>query len=163
MVETMEVHGLTAKELAVWRAFGSMRRRLDSELERRLQQDAGISASDFDVLVALYGSEDTRMRARDLGESIGWEKSRLSHQVTRMESRGLVGRVECADDLRGIWIGLTDQGREAVAEALPHRVTALRELFLDVVDERELEAILKFSERVLAALSPAEGDCDDAA
>lgn len=161
MVEAMEVHGMSQRELAAWRTFGAMRRRLDSELERRLQQDGGISAAEFEVLVALYSADDRRMRSRTLGESMGWEKSRVSHQVTRMQARGLVERVECADDLRGIWIGLTEQGREAVLAVLPQRVAAVRELFLNHLDDDELATVYTVSQKVLAATEPVDHESLD--
>lgn len=162
MVDVLQVHGLTREELTAWRTFGAMRRRLDGALERRLQSEGGISAAEFEVLVALLEASEGRMRARDLGEAIGWEKSRVSHQVTRMESRGLVERVECADDLRGVWIGLTDQGRELVHAVLPHRVAAIRELFLDHLAPEELARLLTISNRVLAASTlDAEPLCDE--
>ena len=86
---------VTEEEWAVWRTFYAMRRQLDRALEDQLQRDAGISGADYEILLALFTSRDRRLRSRDLVDRIGWEKSRISHQVTRMESRGLVERSEC--------------------------------------------------------------------
>lgn len=147
-----EVSEVSEEEWAVWRRFYAMRRQLDRALEDQLQRDAGISAADYEILLALFTSRDRRLRSRDLVERLGWEKSRISHQVTRMESRGLVERSECEDDLRGTWIGLTVDGRRATLGAMREHTTTIRELFFDVLTEGELAALGSTSERVLEAI-----------
>lgn len=147
-----EVSEVSEKEWAVWREFYAMRRQLDRALEDQLQQDAGISAPDYEILLALFGSPHRRLRSRDLAERIGWEKSRISHQVTRMETRGLVERTECEDDLRGTWIGLTTAGRRAVLGAMREHTTRIRDLFFDVLTQEELLVLGNASERVLKAI-----------
>lgn len=62
--------------------------------------------------------------------TLGWEKSRLSHQLTRMVKRGLVERTECADDRRGAYVAVTGAGREAITTAAPRHVDDVRRLFL---------------------------------
>src|SRR6188768_946715 len=94
---------LDDEEVDVWRAFSLMRRQLDLTLERRLQADGGISSADFAILVALQDEPSRRLRAGRIADLIGWEKSRVSHQLKRMENRGLVTREECGDDARGVW------------------------------------------------------------
>jgi len=51
------------------------------------------------------------MRLFELGHQLGWEKSRLSHQVTRMADRGLVEKLKCPSDLRGAVVGVSARGR----------------------------------------------------
>ncbi|WP_371601214.1 MarR family winged helix-turn-helix transcriptional regulator [Streptomyces sp. NBC_00564] len=58
------------------------------------------------------------LRAKDLGAEVGWERSRLSHQISRMEKRGLVTREACADDARGSMVRLTE--RAGMRSMLPH-------------------------------------------
>lgn len=155
-----EVSEVTEEEWAVWRTFYAMRRQLDRVLEDQLQRDAGISGPDYEILLSLFESPQRRMRSRDLSARIGWEKSRISHQVTRMESRGLVERSECEDDLRGTWIGLTTEGRRAVLGAMREHTTAIRNLFFDVLTPDELASLRAVSERVLGAINPPA--CDEA-
>lgn len=154
-----EVSEVSTQEWGVWRTFHMMRRQLDRALETQLQRDAGISAPDYEVLLALFEADDNQLRSRQLGELIGWEKSRISHQVSRMESRGLVERRECSDDLRGVWVGLTTDGRRAVLGAMRKHATKIRQLFLDVLTEEEKTALLSASERVLEAIDAPV--CDD--
>lgn len=149
-----EVSEVSEEEWAVWRKFYAMRRQLDRALEDQLQRDAGISAPDYEILLSLFESPQRRLRSRALSERIGWEKSRISHQVTRMESRGLVERSECEDDLRGTWIGLTSDGRRAVLGAMRKHTTAIRELFFDVLTDDEKTALGNASDRVLEAINP---------
>lgn len=149
-----EVSEVTDEEWRVWRSFYAMRRQLDRALENQLQTDAGISAADYEILLALFDSPHKRLRSRDLAEIIGWEKSRISHQVSRMVARGLVDRQECKDDLRGTWVGITADGRRAALGAMRKHTTAIRSLFFDVLSPAELAALSSASGKVLDAINP---------
>jgi len=149
-----EVSQVTEEEWQVWRTFYAMRRQLDRALENQLQADAGISGPDYEILLAIFGSPHKRLRSRDLAEIIGWEKSRISHQVSRMEARGLVDRQECEDDLRGTWVGITADGRRATLGAMRQHTTAIRSLFFDVLSPTELTALSSASQKVLDAINP---------
>lgn len=112
-----EAMGLDPADWAMWRELTAMRAGVERALEQRLQRDAGISGADFDVLHSLSTAEGNRLRAGALAESLGWEKSRISHQVRRMADRGLVERADCPTDLRGTWVVLTAAGADAFATA----------------------------------------------
>jgi DNA-binding MarR family transcriptional regulator len=101
---------LDAGEQAAWRAYLNMNALLTARLNREMQDESGISISDFSVLVALSEHAEGRMRVLELARALGWEKSRLSHQLTRMQQRGLVERSNCNEDRRGAFVVLTDQG-----------------------------------------------------
>jgi DNA-binding MarR family transcriptional regulator len=154
MLGMSEVSEVTDKEWQVWRSFYAMRRQLDRALETQLQADAGISSADYEILLAIFESPHKRLRSRDLAELIGWEKSRISHQVSRMEARGLVDRQECEDDLRGTWVGITADGRRAALGAMRQHTTAIRSLFFDVLSAEELAALSSASTKVLEAIDP---------
>lgn len=145
---------MNPQERELWRVFYVMRRQLELTLERRLQSDAGISAADYEVLIALHGDPTGRLRAGRIGDLIGWEKSRVSHQITRMEHRGLVKREECGDDARGVWVALTAEGRNAVQSTMPDRMAAIREYFFDVLSEEEKSVLMGISTRVLDKIDP---------
>lgn len=144
----------TPSERELWRAFFVMRRQLELTLERRLQADAGISSADFEILVAISEEPSKRLRAGHIGDLIGWEKSRVSHQISRMEQRGLVKREECGDDARGVWVALTEAGNNAVCGATRDRTEALRTYFYDVLTEEEKQTLQAISYRVLDTINP---------
>ncbi|WP_448003523.1 MarR family winged helix-turn-helix transcriptional regulator [Agromyces bauzanensis] len=147
-----EVSEIDAAEWAIWVDFVRVNRELARELDRRLQRDAGISQGDYGVMLSLFQAPDRRLRPGALGEAIGWEKSRLSHQLTRMVARGLVEREECDTDGRGSWVVLTREGRRALLRAMRDHARDIRSLFLDLLEPDEKRAIADASSRVLARL-----------
>jgi DNA-binding MarR family transcriptional regulator len=149
-----EVSEIADADWALWKGFQAMRRELDRALEQRLQADAGISGPDFEILLPLFRTRDNQLRARDLAELLGWEKSRISHQVTRMVTRGLLERRECPTDLRGTWVVLTPNGRRAVLSASRGNATELRRLFFDLLRPEEKAVLAAAAERVVDAVNP---------
>jgi DNA-binding MarR family transcriptional regulator len=149
-----EVSDIGEADWSVWRSFVMMRRQLDRALEHRLQEDAGLSGADFEILLPLFTAPGNQLRARDLVELLGWEKSRVSHQVTRMTARGLVERRECPTDLRGSWVTLLPEGRRAVLRASRGNATELRRLFFDVLTDEEKAAVAALSERIIHLAAP---------
>jgi DNA-binding MarR family transcriptional regulator len=147
-----KVRWLGETEERAWRALQFMQMRLEGELARQLATDAGLSYPDYVVLVALTDRPDGRLRLFELGATLGWEKSRLSHHVTRMAERGLVEKEKCDDDRRGSFVAITEQGRKELEAAAPGHVSAVRRLFLDRLTRRELEVIAGAAEKVLAGL-----------
>ena len=144
----------STSEMELWRSFYVMRRQLELTLERRLQADAGISTADYEILIALSTSQSKRLRAGQIGDLIGWEKSRVSHQITRMEQRDLVAREECDDDARGVWIVLTAAGDRAVQGAEDDRRDAVRRYFFDVLTDDEKAVLTTISRKVLDTIKP---------
>src|SRR5580692_7121430 len=98
---------MTAAELAIWRALIDTTAELRRILGAKLQQEAGLSAADYQVLLALHEADGTRLRSSELATIIDWERSRLSHHLGRMERRGLIRRDDCATDSRGAEVSLT--------------------------------------------------------
>jgi DNA-binding MarR family transcriptional regulator len=146
---------LSPAEQRAWRSFIDMHAKLTGRLSRQLQTDSGLSAADFAVLVALTDVPDGRRRFLDLARSVEWEKSRMSHHITRMAKRGLVTRDECAEDGRGAFVVITPAGREAIEAAAPRHIEVVRDLFLDHVTPAELEALARVSERIIARMDEA--------
>jgi len=126
--------------------------RLSGTLQRELQNDAGLSMSDYEVLVHLTDSPVGRVRVTDLARLLQWERSRVSHHVSRMESRRLVQRVECAEDGRGAFVVITPQGRAAIEHAAPGHVNTVRRLVFDVLSPEEVAAFATIIEKALARL-----------
>ena len=129
---------LTPKQQRAWVAYMRVQLRMSYEMNRQLQADSNLSLADYDVLVALSGAKDEGMRVSDLAAQIGWERSRLSHQLRRMEERGLTERRPSADDGRITKVVLTPNGRQAIEEAAPRHVDLVRRLFFDPLPDNLL-------------------------
>ena len=110
-------HWLDERQARAWRVYLKLNQELYAALEVQLQRDSGLSGADYTVLVPLSTASDGVLRTRELGTEIGWDRSRLSHQISRMERRGLVAREECSEDGRGSMVRLTDAGRSAIEGA----------------------------------------------
>lgn len=147
-----EVRWLDERELRAWRSLQFMQMRLEGELARQLAADSGLSYPDYLVLVALTDRPDGRMRQFELAGALGWEKSRVSHQVGRMADRGLVDKEQCDTDRRGAFVVITAKGRREIEAAAPGHVAAVRSLIVDRLTPAQLDAIAEAAEIVLAAL-----------
>ena len=102
---------LSPEDWDLWDRWMRAQRLLALEIDRRLQSAFGISKAEFSVLVTLLRPPGDAVRVVDLADLLGWEKSRVAHQLTRMESRGLVVRTESGASGRRTGIGLTPKGR----------------------------------------------------
>lgn len=137
---TQDSPWLSAAQQQAWRHWIALGTTLPAALNRALQE-SGLSLSDYDVLVALSEADDDRLRVGDLATALGWERSRLSHHLRRMEARGLVAREECADDGRGAWSVVTPDGVEAIRAAAPSHARLVRELVFDDLTHDELAVL----------------------
>jgi DNA-binding MarR family transcriptional regulator len=95
--------------------------------------------NDYEILVNLSESEEHRMRMSDLAASTLQSKSRLSHQITRMEKAGLVRRENCESDKRGLFAVLTEEGWETMRSVAPHHVDSVRRHFIDRMSPEDVE------------------------
>lgn len=151
---------LSADEQRVWRSFVGMQTKLQAQLSRQMQTDSALSMADFEVLVALSDRSDARVRPFELVRELQWEKSRLSHHLTRMAARGLVARESCSDDGRGAFVVMTDAGRAAIEQAAPGHVDEVRRVVFDPLTPAQLAALASISDTVVAQLDacPSEDD-----
>ncbi len=116
---------LTNAEQCAWRTHLEVNKLLTYQLEKDLQP-FGLTMNDYEILVNLSESEDRRMRMSDLASATMQSKSRLSHQITRMENAHLVRRENCESDRRGLYAVLTDHGMETMQKVAPHHVASVR-------------------------------------
>jgi DNA-binding MarR family transcriptional regulator len=143
---------LTPVQQDAWNSYQRMRTRLTERLNRELARETGLSEADFEILIALIESPDETVRALALRCGLEWEKSRLSHQLRRMETRGLVRRETCAEDNRSTVIRVTDAGRRLAAEAKQWHEQAVRSFVCDALTPDQLHALGCIAEAVLARL-----------
>lgn len=151
---------LTEREQRAWRGFLRMHAEVSSALQRELQRDTGLSYPDYEVLVYLSEAPGGQMRPFQLGDALQWEKSRLSHQLRRMQDRGLVTREDCESDRRGAVVTITGAGWAAIRAAAPQHVRQVRRAFLAALTPGQLDALTEIADAVLGrlAVSPGGGD-----
>jgi DNA-binding MarR family transcriptional regulator len=130
----------TRDQLRTWRDFLETTDVLRSALAARLQSDSGLSTGDYAVLLALSEAPRGRIRSSELAAGIGWERSRLSHHLGRMERRGLIRRERAPTDSRGAEIILEPGGSAAFRAATAPHLRAIRELFVDALTPDQLTA-----------------------
>ena len=162
-VEQVEtVKWLDESEARAWRSFQRMQMRLLARLARDLGAHSGLSYQDYAVLVALTDQPGGGVRLFQLGHELGWEKSRISHQVTRMAQRGLVEKQTCRSDRRGAVVVVTQAGRDEITAAAPSHLRAVRRLVIDRLTPAQLDSLADLSETVLAAVAEEElAECSE--
>lgn len=144
---------LDAREQRAWRGFVRMNVLVQENLRRQLQRETDLSLAEYEVLVALSESPQGELRSYQLGESLHWEASRLSHQLRRMEARGLVVKRSCGEDGRGITTAITAEGRKAIEAAAPLHVAEVRRVFIEALDDGQLDAFAAHAEAVVTHLT----------
>ncbi|GIF22720.1 DNA-binding MarR family transcriptional regulator [Actinoplanes tereljensis] len=144
---------LEPEEWELWNSWMQAQRLLTRELDRRLQQDYGISKAEFSVLVSLHRAPGGRMRVGELAESLDWEKSRVAHLLTRMETRELVERTETGAGGRRTGIGLTAKGRAAADNAILGHADNIRRYFFEPLTPPQAAAIQAWSQQMISSTS----------
>lgn len=146
---------LSEAEARAWDAYVRMSRIVAEQVSRDLARQTDLSAADHDVLCALADEAladvpDRSLRLGTLAETMQWELSRLSHQLSRMERRGLVERHACVDDGRGVAYALSAEGRRVIRRAGPIHDEAVRRHMLTALSPAELEQLAALSAKVVS-------------
>src|SRR3954469_8901304 len=145
---------LDETEQAVWRQYISIMRLLPDRLNASLTRGHGLTLIDYEVLARLSEAPLRRMRMTELAEGALLSKSRLSHQISRMEKEGLVRREPCETDGRGFFAVLTDAGWEKLLAAVPTHVTDVRESFISPLGREQLLALGEALNAIERGLEP---------
>jgi len=142
---------LTDEQQQLWRDYLTMTSALQAAMHRQLQEACGLTLADFDVLVAL--SERGRCRIGDLGAALGWEQSRVSHQLRRMRQRGLIDRYDSSSDGRGAEVDLTEAGHAQLHAAAPGHAELVRSMVFDEMTAAQARALHGWTAAVLDRLA----------
>ena len=135
-------------QVEAWMAFHQLRVSLLPPLVKNLTQKCGVSEAEYKVLIGLYLSQEDGIRPTDLAEKIGWENGRLSHQLSRMESKGLVDRRECPVDARSCYIALSKNGRVKIEKTIPVHLIEVKRLFGEALSPDQLKALIEIADAV---------------
>lgn len=135
-----DVPWLSIEEQRAWRSVLEGTIRLNEALHRDLEQECGLSLSEYDVLVRLSEAPERTLRMSVLAEGLAQSRSRLTHTVHRMSNRGLVERVACRMDGRGVNCVLTDAGFALLEKSAPAHVRSVRRHLVDCLAADEFLA-----------------------
>lgn len=148
---------LDEAEARAWRGYLRMNQVLRAQLERELNRDAGLSLADYAVLVNLSEADGHRLRMSELAARMQWSKSRLSHQVGRMQQRGLLERTGCPTDARGSLAVLTATGLATIEQAAPTHLAGVRRHLFDRLTPEQVRALAEISAAVVGPLEDVVG------
>ncbi|MEZ0111275.1 DNA-binding MarR family transcriptional regulator [Catenulispora sp. EB89] len=154
---TAEPAWLDPTEQAVWRQYISVMRLLPDRLNASLSRGHGLTLIDYEVLARLSEAPLRRIRMTELAEGALLSKSRLSHQISRMEKEGLVRREPCETDGRGFFAVLTDQGWEKLLASVPTHVADVREAFITPLSREQLLTLGEILDVIGKGLEPGRG------
>lgn len=115
--------------------------RLMGTLNRQLIRDSDLTFAEYRILVMLSEAPGHSLRMSELADGVLSSRSRLTHQIRGMESRGLIRRSSCPRDGRGVLAELTEAGLHALRTAAPGHVEAVRRHFVDLLGPHELDTI----------------------
>ena len=143
---------LTEEEQRAWRGLLQMTSQLNARMNRQPLQEYGVSLADYEVLVVLSEAPDGRCRVFEIADTLAWEQSRVSHQLARMQRRGLIARQDCASDARGAFAVITAAGRAVIERAAPAHVETVRRLVFDELTPDQLATLTELTAGVLDRL-----------
>ena len=142
---------LDDEEQELWRLLLGAVRKINRGMDETLKAGGEVSASEFAVLVALSEAPEQHLRLHELCTQLEWDRSRASHQVTRMEKRGLLYKEPDAEDARGINVCVTHVGLEHLRRAAPEHVESVRRMVFDHLQPEDGPALRRFFNGVLQA------------
>ena len=121
-----------------WRTLAALHGMIEVELERALTAEVGLSVVEYTVLDALNRQDGWHMRMQQLARAAALSPSATTRLVNRLEDRGLLTRILCMDDRRGIYTELTPAGQELHDRARPVHDATLERVLAEAADQPEL-------------------------
>lgn len=150
----MDPQWLDEDERAAWLRLVAVVELLPGVLDSQLRAEAGLSHFEYFVLAMLSEAPERTLRMTSLAQRTNATLPRLSHVVRRLEDRGLVRRFPCPEDGRATNAQLTDPGFDAVAQAAPGHVDAVRRHVLDPLSRKQLAQLRTIGDALLTRLDP---------
>ena len=144
----MAQRGMQDLDSRAWRAFHKIGTRLLPHLGRQITKHSGISGAEYVVLVALFESIEPAINVNRLAVGLGWEISRMSHQITRMQEAGLVKKSQSESDARAFEVTITAKGRKIAESAIPLQSKEINHCFSEVLTKEQLKTLIEISEAI---------------
>ena len=141
---------MTEQQLRTWQKLHVSVERLRREVGREWRQHGCLSEAEFTVLAHLVVGGRQGMRPGECAQAMGWDSSRLAHQLRRLEERSMVVRTPAEDDGRATVVQLTEQGRRAHRAAVGPHLRAAKTWFADALTEQQSLALEDALDALLA-------------
>lgn len=141
---------LSAQELEVWHAVKKIGDGVFALVASDMERLAGVSGADFGVLSRLVDLGEGTLAQAELGVSMDWHRSRLSHQLTRMEARNLIKR-ETTQGKRAVAVHVTDEGERLLRLARPIHASSVRRNVIARLSGSEQQALLNIAKRLASS------------
>jgi DNA-binding MarR family transcriptional regulator len=140
--------------LEAWKGILFCHARVVRALEADLVRSADLPLTWFDVMMRLNEQTDGRLRVHELADASLFTRSGLTRLIDRIEEAGFVVRQHSSEDRRGVYVVLTEEGRNKIAELWPEFTASIEEHFGRFLSSAEEEAVIATTERVLAGVDP---------
>ncbi|WP_204012184.1 MarR family winged helix-turn-helix transcriptional regulator [Sphaerimonospora thailandensis] len=150
-----EPRWLSEREFDAWLAYLTTSHLLERRIEEQLKADSGLTHSQYEILARLSAAPGKRLRMTELARLVVVSKSRLSYQIGRLEKIGLVERVSCASDERGVVATLTGEGARCLERTAPGHLAVVRAFLIDHCSPDELTTMTRIMRKAAAAMEAA--------
>lgn len=148
----MNKNELNEEEMRIWHMWKGTFQTIFGRVIKDTSESTGLSEGDYGILDRLDLFGEGSLRQQELADSMNWDKSRLSHHLTRMEKRGLVRRKPLDTD-RGVQVTITPAGKSALDEARPVVSQAIRKHFFDLLTDQDIESISRLAGKIKSSSS----------
>lgn len=152
-----QLPGLDDTEQSCWQSFLEASSLLLEALNRRLMETHKLSLFDFLVLDMLATSPNGSARMGDLAQALVLGPSRVTQQIRRLESEGLVRRARSTSDRRGVVASVTREGVARLRPAARTYADAIRTYYLDQMSRQQMIALGDSCRRINHPLEVADG------
>ncbi len=123
----------------MWRGFRFMVEETSLGVSRALIASIRMSGGQFGILSILLEAPLHSMRQQQLADAMRWDRTRLSHQLTRMEGRGWIKRKK--GDGGVTMVLLAEAGSEAQHLAAPVLGRIVKERFFSRLTQAQLASL----------------------
>jgi DNA-binding MarR family transcriptional regulator len=147
---------LTEDELQAWLKLAGVMLKLGPALDSQLQRDSELTHFGYLCLAMLSEREDHTMRMSELAGRVNASLSRLSHVVTKLESRGWVCRRPCPESRRVTLVSLTEEGYRVLVEAAPGHVETVRSLVFDGLSASDVRALERIAGHIVERIDASQ-------
>jgi DNA-binding MarR family transcriptional regulator len=150
----MSTRWLNREQQQAWVRLIALVELLPGVLDSQLRRDAGLTHFEYFVLAMLSESPHRTLRMTELAARTNATLPRLSHVVTRLETRSLVERFPCPEDGRATNARLTETGWAKLVETAPGHVSNVREHVIDALSDEQTAQLAEIAGAILERVDP---------